>query len=121
MGHLEELSGLVKPGRVLLIGEHHGSNEVPGAALLVARAAAAAGQQTWLGLEMELPAAEAEAPEQPVPVPVEQVTEPWAPVPPPLVTPELLESGLEEVPDATNQRFFIHSCADLRPCAAEPQ
>ena len=67
-----------------------------------------------------VPAAEAEAPEQPlpVPVPVEQVAEPWAPVPPPLVTPELLESGLEEVPDATNQRFFIHSCADLRPCAA---
>ena len=57
----------------------------------------------------------------PQPVPVEQVAKPWAPVPPPLVSPELLASGLEEVPDATNQRFFIHSCADLRPCAAEPQ
>ena len=51
------------------------------------------------------------------PVPVEEVSPVWADVPPPQVTRQLLEEGPEELPATTDQKFFVHSIADLRPCA----
>ena len=52
------------------------------------------------------------------PVAVEQVSPVWTDVPAPHVTEQLLREGFEELPASTNQRFFVHSAADLRPCGA---
>ena len=51
------------------------------------------------------------------PVPLEEVSPVWADVPPPQVTRQLLEEGPKELPATTDQKLFVHSIADLRPCA----